>query len=101
MKKLFIIAALAMSVICSANAQGKFIPVKERSARTSQTFKTEYTYGQGTQDTIYLNANGKAFINKVSKKSGKSYRKYLDPETSKQLCKEYGKTYKETEKKSK
>lgn len=98
MKRILIIVALAMSVICSASAQGKFIPVKERAARSSQVFKTEYTYGQGTQDTIYLSSTGHAFVNKTSKTTGKRYRKYLDEATSRQLCKEYGKTY--TEKKS-
>lgn len=98
MKHLFLIMALALSLGCSATAQGKFIPVKERAARSAQVFKTEYTYGQNTTDTIYLSSTGRAYINKVSKKSGKTYRKYLDPETSKQLCKEYNKEYKETNK---
>ena len=41
--------------------------------------KTEFTYtdSKGVTDTIYLSKNGTAFILKVSKKTGKVYRKYL------------------------
>lgn len=48
--------------------------------------KTEFTYvdSKGNVDTIYLSKNGSAFVFKVSKKTGKVYRRYL-PEVTKQL----------------
>ena len=50
--------------------------------------KTDYTYidSKGVRDTVYLSSKGTAFIWKVSKKTGKRYRKYL-PEVTKQLKK--------------
>lgn len=50
--------------------------------------KTEYTYvdKNGTSYPIYLSSNGKAFIVRTSKRTGKAYRQYL-PEITKQLNK--------------
>lgn len=51
--------------------------------------KTEYTYKckDGKVYPIYLSANGKAYIVRVSKKTGKEYKQYL-PEVTKQLAKQ-------------
>ena len=50
--------------------------------------KTEYFYidAQGVRDTIWISSKGSAFVWKVSKKTGKKYRKYL-PEVTKSLKK--------------
>lgn len=50
--------------------------------------KTEYTYTdkKGNVYPIYLSSTGKAFIKRISKKTGKEYREYL-PEVTKQLSK--------------
>ena len=62
---------------------------------SSKTKKSEakkinmaYIDKDGKSYDIYLSSNNKAFIKKVSKKTGKEYRKYL-PEVTKQLG--YGK----------
>jgi len=49
------------------------------STRVAGITKTQYTYTDknGIVDTVYLSKNGSAFIWKVSKKTGKKYRKYL------------------------
>lgn len=39
---------------------------------------------EGHAYNVYLSSNGNAFINKVSKKSGRKYRKYL-PEVTKMI----------------
>jgi hypothetical protein len=48
--------------------------------------KTEFTYtdNKGVTDTVYLSRNGSAFVWKISKKTGKRYRRYL-PEVTKAL----------------
>ena len=53
-----------------------------------QVYETDMLYVEkdGTAYPIFLSSNGNAFINKVSKKSGRKYREYL-PEVTKQLKK--------------
>lgn len=50
--------------------------------------KTDYYYidAQGVRDTIWVSSKGKYFIWKVSKKTGKRYRKYL-PQVTETLTK--------------
>ena len=64
-----------------------FIEEQHDSTRGVAT-KTDYTYidSKGVRDTVYLSSKGTAFIWKISKKTGKRYRKYL-PEVTKQLKK--------------
>ena len=63
----------------------------QKSSRSSngQVIKTNYVYqdSKGNQDTIYISSTGKAFVFKVSKKTGNIYKKYL-PEVTEQLKKE-------------
>lgn len=49
--------------------------------------KTEYTYKtkDGKTYPIWVSANGKAYIVRTSKKTGKEYKQYL-PEVTKQLA---------------
>jgi len=51
-----------------------------------QAIKTDYTYkdSKGVSYPIYLSPKGKAFIIRVSKKTGKEYKQYL-PEVTKRL----------------
>lgn len=62
-----------------------FIEQKSDSSRGNAT-KTQYLYtdSKGVTDTVYLSKNGSAFVWKVSKKTGKKYRKYL-PAVTEQL----------------
>lgn len=62
----------------------------QKSNRDSSTvIKTNYVYvdSKGQRDTIYLSQNKKAFVYRVSKKTGKVYKRYL-PEVTAQLQKE-------------
>lgn len=61
-----------------------FVEQRDTTPR-GQVTKTKYTYTcNDVTDTIYLSSNGNAFIFKVSKKTGKTYRKYL-PEVTERL----------------
>ena len=74
-----------------------FTQVSKSGGRASgQETKTAYTYvdSKGTSYPVYLSSTGKAFIKKVSKKTGKEYKQYL-PEVGKQINPE---AYKEDKK---
>ena len=60
----------------------------QQSKQKAEATKTQYMYidKDGIKYPIYLSSKGKAFIIKVSKKTGKEYRQYL-PEITKQLSK--------------
>lgn len=103
--KNFIIAAImlfslnvgvqAQSVVKSGNNFTQVSNNKGEKSSGKET-KTKYTYtdSKGNVYPIYLSASGKAFIKKVSKKTGKEYRQYL-PEIGKQINPE---AYKEDKK---
>ncbi|MDE7085069.1 MAG: hypothetical protein K2O48_00050 [Prevotella sp.] len=82
----FIVLALT-----SAKAQkvmqcgNTFTPVNVDSSKSQET-KTKYTIiaSDKKEYVIYLSKNGKAYIYRVSKKSGKTYKQYL-PEITKRL----------------
>jgi hypothetical protein len=73
----------AQNIIRKGNT---FIEQVDSTSRGGNATKTDmiYTDKKGVSDTIYLSKNGSAFIWKVSKKTGRVYRKYL-PEVTKQL----------------
>ena len=56
--------------------------VSNRQRETKTTYSYEDT--KGVKYDIYLSGSGKAFIKKVSKKTGKEYRQYL-PEVGKKI----------------
>lgn len=60
---------------------------KATSVKT-ESKKSSYTYedSKGNKYPIYISAKGKAYIVRVSKKTGKQYKQYL-PEVTKQLNK--------------
>lgn len=85
------VAILGIPAMCygqNVQQQGNtFVAVK--SQKTKQQGKetpTPYTYQDTNGKTyqIYLSASGKAFIKKVSQKTGKEYRQYL-PEVGKKI----------------
>lgn len=100
MKKFFnpvymsIIALITLAFIfsLSTNAQNvvrkgnTFIEQKSDSTPRGGATKTNmlFTDAKGQTDTIYVSSKGSCFVWKVSKKTGKRYRKYL-PEITKQL----------------
>ena len=65
-------------------------------AASGKETRTAYTYvdSKGTSYPVYLSSTGKAFIKKVSKKTGKEYKCYI-PEVGKQINPE---AYKEEKK---
>ena len=64
--------------------KGKTFIASKDSSRKSQSVKTDYVYvdTDNVSYPVYLSKNGKAYILRTSKKTGKEYRKYL-PEITK------------------
>ena len=59
---------------------------KSDTRESGKESKTAYTYvdSKGVSYPVYLSSTGKAFVKKISKKTGKEYRQYL-PEIGKQI----------------
>ena len=95
MKKFLALVALAFMVGAPIFAQdvkregNTFVQVQSDKVSLKNDTKTQYTYKDkdGKEYPIYLSKNGKAFIVRVSKKSGKEYKQYL-PQVTEQLSKE-------------
>lgn len=104
MKKIILAAIMLLSLNVGVQAQSvqrqgnNFTQVSNnKSGKSSgKEIKTKYTYtdSKGNVCSIYLSASGKAFIKKVSKKTGKEYKQYM-PEIGKQIN---PKAYKEDKK---
>lgn len=63
----------------SVQLKGKtFYAVKDSSSK-NQSVKTDYVYvdKEGNTHPVYLSKNGKAYIIRTSKKTGKEYKQYL------------------------
>lgn len=94
MKKIILAAIMMLSLNVGVQAQSverkgnNFTQVSNNKGGKSsgKETKTKYTYtdSKGNVYPIYLSSTGKAFIKKVSKKTGKEYRQYL-PEIGKQI----------------
>ena len=69
--------------------KGNVFIQKSNGRSSGQVTKTNYIYedSKGQRDTIYISPTGKAFVFKVSKKTGNVYEKYL-PEVTAKLQKE-------------
>ena len=102
MKKLLLyIIMMLVFGIQNASAQtvqregNTFVQVSKQKSSVKET-KTQFTYqdSKGNVYPVYLSSTGKAFIKRVSKKTGKEYPQYL-PDVGKQINPE---AYKETEK---
>lgn len=91
MKKLFIAAIMLLSWNVGVQAQSvqkqgnNFTQVSNKKS-AGKEIKTQYTYtdNKGVKYPVYLSSAGKAFIYKVSKKTGKKYKQYL-PDVGKQI----------------
>lgn len=101
MKRFIICIIMMLSISLTIQAQSvqrqgnTFTQVSNKKSEAKET-KTQYTYkdSKGNVYPVYLSTSGKAFIKKVSKKTGKEYKKYI-PEIGKQIN---PKAYKETKK---
>ena len=65
------------------------------ATETKFTFKDK----SGNIYPIYISKNGKCYIYRISKKTGNEYKYYLGEAISKDICKELGIEYIETNKK--
>lgn len=93
MKRLLTLVVLALMVgtIFSQNVKREgntFVEVKSDKVSLKNDSLTAMTYKakDGKEYPIYLSKNGKAFIVRVSKKSGREYKQYL-PQVTEQLNK--------------
>lgn len=84
MKKLIITLFCLLPILGSAqNAKrktdGNFIAISKAKTTESKAVKTSNTYTdtKGVIYPVYRTENGKLFVKKVSKKSGKEYKMYL------------------------
>lgn len=80
----------------SFNRKGNtFEQVASKKSSATPAIKTAYTWkdNKGADYPIYITQNGRCFVNKVSGKTGKEYKYYLNEEISKTVCKELGVTY--------
>lgn len=93
MKKLILAAIMLFSLSLGAQAQSvqrqgnNFTQVANKGGKSGgKETKTQYTYtdSKGNVYPVYLSSTGKAFIKKVSKKTGKEYKQYK-PEIGKQI----------------
>lgn len=93
MRKVFFAIFMALAVCAGAQGQNvqrkgnTFVQVSTKGQQASgKETKTAYTYTdtKGQSYPIYLSPSGKAFVKRVSKKSGNSYRQYL-PEVGRQI----------------
>lgn len=83
----------AQSGVTVTRQGNTFVQVTTKGGKSSAQ-QTKYTYEVGGKKyPIFITKNGRCFINKVSSKSGKEYKYYLDEETSKTIAKEMGITY--------
>ena len=91
MKKLIICISMMLAFGLASNAQSvqrqgnNFTQVSNKKSTGKET-KTQYTYtdSKGVVYPVYLSSTGKAYIKKVSKKTGKEYKQYV-PEIGKQI----------------
>ena len=93
MKRIILAAIMLFSLNVGVQAQkvtregSNFTQVSNPKAKSaSKETKTSFTYtdNKGIVYPVFLSSTGKAFIKKVSKKTGKEYRMYV-PEIGKQI----------------
>lgn len=100
LQMMLVVLIASFSVLpCEAQAQTRregntFIQQSSRN-QASSAIQTKYTWkdSKGTEYPIFITKNGRCFVNKISSKTGKEYKYYLDEGTSKTIAKEMGITY--------
>lgn len=97
MKRILNILLVALIAVFSSTISGQAQNVvrngntfTQQSKQKAEITKTKYVYvdKDGVKYPIYLSSKDKAFIIKISKKTGKEYRQYL-PEITKQIANEH------------
>ena len=100
-RRLLTLLLLVLAIGLAANAQtytrsgNTFISSKGERGK-AEPVKTKFTWkdSKGNEYPVYISSSGSCFIIKVSKKTGDTYRNYLGPEISEQICKELNIEYK-------
>ena len=69
----------------------------ENTKGKSEIIQTDYTWEtrDGKEYNIFITGNGKFYINKISKNTGKEYKYYLPKEAQEELKKQYLKEHKD------
>lgn len=92
---LFLSAANAFSQESNYKREGNNF-VKEQVIKSSNDIKTEFTYTVGDNVyPIYITQNGRCYIIRTSKKTGKNYKQYLSKEICLEICAEMHIEYKD------
>lgn len=104
-KSLFVVALLCVGLGClcySISTPTSFFK-NQRDTTIHQTTdstadvikKTKFIWRDSKEKEypVYIKSNGSCFVIKTSAKTRDQYRVYLDPEISKQICKELGVEY--------
>jgi hypothetical protein len=93
MKRFVVCIAMVLALGVSTYAQSverkgnTFIQLSNKGSKSGgKETKTQYIFkdSKGNVYPVYLSSTGKAFIKKVSKKTGKEYKQYV-PEVGKQI----------------
>lgn len=103
MKKFFIMVALVlgtMTAVANDSTSVKYEvvgnvykSVKQTKAK-AEAIETPYSYEiKGVQYPILLSTNGRAYIMKISQKTGNPYKYYLGEEISRDICSKMNITY--------
>lgn len=73
--------------------------VHTTNKQKTKSVQTPYVYQIGEQELpILLSVNGRAYVIRISKNTGKEYKYYLGEEISRDICEKMGVTYVEKEK---
>lgn len=92
MKKIFIAVAMLLSLVkLQANetfvVNGTSYESVKNASQKSEPTATPYTYKSGGKEyPIYLSKSGRAYVLKVSSKTGSEYKYYLGEEISRDIC---------------
>lgn len=109
MRKIFVLLIALMGICAIGAAQtsdakvernGKVFSQKSVKKAKIEPVVTDFQWEdfKGNIYPILVNPNsGRCFVIKVSGKTGKEYKQYLDAEVAKQVCKEVGIAYVEKE----
>jgi hypothetical protein len=86
---LFCTTIYAQNVIKEGNTFKKEIKTNRNTTKNKTIYFWEDS--KGIKYPIYLSKNNACYIKKISKKTGKEYKYYLDKEISKQIIKQISK----------
>lgn len=101
LQMMLVVLIASFSALPEAEAQAQtrregntFIQQSSRN-QASSAIQTKYTWkdSKGTEYPIFITKNGRCFVNKISSKTGREYKYYLDEKTSRTIANEMSITY--------